>query len=200
MTGTVQNVQTAQRALGLVSDGIYGPKTALALRRAVEAGRVTIAAAPMVIIKTPEAGDDIPDAGRAKLDDVHPVLAAIISAASARCDVPFTVIEGLRSPERQRELVARGASKTTNSRHLTGHAVDLWPLDPATRRPVPSDAAFPRGSAKARAASERLWRELRIIAGAVKAVAREQGVDIEWGGDWGWDAPHVQLPRDDFPA
>jgi peptidoglycan L-alanyl-D-glutamate endopeptidase CwlK len=35
---------------------------------------------------------------------------------------------GPRTRERQAALVARGASRTINSRHLTGHAVDLVPL------------------------------------------------------------------------
>jgi len=37
----------------------------------------------------------------------------------------FRVQEGLRTGERQAELVARGASRTMRSRHLAGHAVDL---------------------------------------------------------------------------
>jgi len=114
--------------------------------------------------------------------------------------VPFTVIEGVRTAERQAELVKAGASKTTNSRHLTGHAVDLWPLDPATGKALPSDAAYPAGSRAAKQASDRLWADLRAIAGVVKAVAKDRGVNIEWGGDWGWDAPHFQLNRAAYPA
>lgn len=96
-------------------------------------------------------------------------------------------------------LLAAGASKTSNSRHLTGHAVDLWPLDPATGKPVPSDAAFAKGSNEARAASARLWSDLRKIASTMKDAAKEQGVMVEWGGDWGWDAPHFQLNRKAYP-
>ena len=115
----------------------------------------------------------------------------LIRSASLKCDVPFTVIEGLRSKERQRELVARGASKTQNSRHLTGHAVDLWPLDLETLKPLPAGN---------KAAEDRLWADLRVIAGVVKAEAARTGVMVEWGGDWGWDAPHFQLNRQAFPA
>ena len=118
------------------------------------------------------------------------ILADLIREASARCETPFTVIEGLRTAERQRQLVAAGASKTLNSRHLTGHAVDLWPLDPATGK------ALPAGTKTAEA---RLWADLRAIAAVVKAVAKERGVLIEWGGDWGWDAPHFQLNRTAYP-
>lgn len=188
-----------QRALGLVADGVLGPRFDRAIRLAVAAGRVQITAAPEIIIKPPEAEDDIPQTGRAKLSGVNPALQSIVTLASARCDVPFTSIEGLRSQARQRQLVASGASKTLNSRHLTGHAVDLWPLD-ENGKTLPSDAAFKAGSVAAREASARLWRDLRAIAAVMKAVAAERGIALEWGGDWGWDAPHFQLPRDQFPA
>ena len=136
----------------------------------------------------------------ARLDGVHPDLIKIVKRAIQITDVDFGITEGLRTKERQKELVAKGASQTMNSRHLTGHAVDLWPLDPVTGKALPSDAAFPRGSAEAKAASARLWSDLRKIAAVVKAVARDRGVLIEWGGDWGWDAPHFQLPRKAYPA
>ena len=83
---------------------------------------------------------------------------------------------------RQAQLVAAGASKTQNSRHLTGHATDLWPVDPATGKALPSDAAFKAGSAAAKAASARLWADLRVIAAMVKTIGKERGVMIEWGG------------------
>ena len=62
---------------------------------------------------------------RKKLTGVHPDLVRVVERAIEITDTDFAVIEGLRSPERQRELVAAGASKTLRSRHLTGHAVDL---------------------------------------------------------------------------
>lgn len=86
-------------------------------------------------------------------------------------------------------LVASGASKTQNSRHLTGHAADLWPLTVDGKR-------LPAGTA---AAEARLWADLRIIATHIKTAAKELGVLIEWGGDWGWDAPHFQLNRVAYP-
>jgi peptidoglycan L-alanyl-D-glutamate endopeptidase CwlK len=196
-----EHVKKVQQDLGLVDDGVRGRITDAAVLKAVDTGRVIIRPAPEpVIIKTPSAEDDIPETGRAKLAGVNPVLQAIFLQASAECDVPFTCIEGLRTAERQRQLVAAGASKTQNSRHLTGHAGDLWPLDPATGKPLPSDAAFPKGSAAAKAAAARLWADLRIIAAVVKRVAAARGVQIEWGGDWGWDAPHFQLSRAQYPA
>lgn len=174
-------------------DGIAGSGTTAALDKVLP---------PLVLISEPPAasGDNIPDAGDAKLQGVHNALVAVIRMASLKSPVPFTVTEGLRSKTRQAALVEIGASKTMASRHLTGHAADLWPLDPKTFKPLPSDAAFPRGSNEARAASAALWAALRSIAITVKAVAKEQGVQIEWGGDWGWDAPHFQLNRAAYPA
>lgn len=173
-------------------DGAAGPVTIAALDKALP---------PLVIISDPPAmGDDIPDSGDKKLVGVHNALVAVIREASLRSSVPFTVIEGLRTKARQAQLVKAGASKTSNSRHLTGHAVDLWPLDPATLKPLPSDAAFKAGSTEARHASAALWAGLRAIAVTVKEVAKERGIAMEHGVDWGWDAPHHQLNRTAYPA
>jgi len=190
-----------QRQLGFSGsdvDGRRGRKTTAAILAAADAGRLTVAA-PLVVIK-PAEPSDIPAAGVEKLRGIQNELVGVIHETATRCDIPFTVIEGLRTAARQAQLVAQGASKTSNSRHLTGHAVDLWPLDPVTGKPLPSDAAFARGSAEAKAASARLWSDLRKIAAAAKAAARDRGVQLEWGGDWGWDAPHFQLNRKAYPA
>ena len=135
-----------------------------------------------------------------RMTGIHPDLFRVVQRAIQITEVDFAITEGLRDEETQARYVAGGKSKTMNSRHLTGHAVDLWPLDPVTGKTLPSDAAFPRGSAEAKAASARLWSDLRKIAAVVKAAARDRGVLIEWGGDWGWDAPHFQLNRKAYPA
>ncbi|UXQ89160.1 M15 family metallopeptidase [Synechococcus phage MinM1] len=113
-----------------------------------------------------------------RLRGVHPDLVRVV--IRARSMEPLFVIEGLRTPERQRELVARGASRTQNSRHLTGHAVDLGPV------PLDWDdkAAF------------------RRLAGAMKRAADDEGVALVWGGDWRsfYDGPHFELDRRKYPA
>ena len=91
--------------------------------------------------------------------------------------------EGLRTRERQEQLVKAGASKTTRSRHLTGHAVDL--------------AAMIDGEIRWD------WPLYDKLAKAMKtAAAEELNVKIEWGGDWKTfkDGPHFQLPWKDYPA
>ncbi len=57
------------------------------------------------------------------LNGVHKDLIAVVCRAIRRTEVDFVVTEGLRTRERQAELVRAGASQTMNSRHLTGHAV-----------------------------------------------------------------------------
>lgn len=183
------HIKTLQSALGIVADGNRGLITTSSILKAADEGRLQVVPLPPPLINVP-AADDIPASGDARLVGVHAALADLVRAVSLQCDLPFTVIEGLRTPERQRELVAKGASKTLNSRHLTGHAVDLWPLDPATGKPLPAGT---------KATEARLWADLGIIANAMKAEAARRGVMIEWGGDWGWDGPHFQLNRKAYP-
>lgn len=113
-----------------------------------------------------------------KLEGVHPDLVAVVKRAIEITEQDFSVIEGLRSYERQRELVNKGASKTMNSRHLTGHAVDIAPY------PLSWD-----------------WQYFYPIADAMKDAAQELGIDLEWGGDWTSfkDGPHWQLSWKSYP-
>ena len=114
--------------------------------------------------------------GQRSLDNlkgVHPDLVKVVKRAIEITEQDFTVIEGTRTVARQRELVRQGASKTMNSRHLTGHAVDIAPW------PISWD-----------------WQRFYPIADAMKQAAKELDVEIEWGGDWESfkDGPHWQLP------
>lgn len=60
-----------------------------------------------------------------RLKGVHPDLVKVVERAIEITTVDFTVLEGLRDPARQKTLMESGASQTLNSRHITGHAVDL---------------------------------------------------------------------------
>lgn len=119
---------------------------------------------------------------RDNLKGVHPDLVKVIYRALEVSDQDFTVIEGLRTIERQRELVRTGFSKTMNSRHLTGHAVDVVPY------PIYAHLQYP----------DYMWDAL---AAGIKRAARETGVrGLEWGYDkWGWDKPHWQLSWKRYP-
>lgn len=199
MDQKIYDLQVALRELGYSPgplDGKNGPKTRAAAA-AFAAGSSPQGKGEIAASGQPSgaAGPSrLPAAGEAKLAGVKPTLAAVVREASARSAVPFTVIEGLRSKERQAQLVKQGASKTMNSKHLTGDAVDLWPLGPDGKN-LPSDAAFPRGSAAAKAADKALWDGLRAISKVMKDVAQERGVKLTWGGDWESfpDGPHFQL-------
>ena len=117
------------------------------------------------------------------LKGIHPDLRRVMDRALQSSPLDFIVIEGLRSEARQRQLFNQGASRTLNSRHLTGHAVDLLPIGPNGR------AAFD-------------WPLYHKLAPAVKAAAEAEGVKITWGGDWKSfkDGPHFELDRDAYPA
>ena len=112
---------------------------------------------------------------------VHPDLVKVVRRALEISKVDFAVIEGLRSHARQLELVRSGASQTMNSRHLTGHAVDLAP--------------FIAGQIRWD------WPPFHEIAKAVKQAAKELDVAIVWGGDWKTfkDGPHFELDRRKYP-
>jgi len=117
-----------------------------------------------------------------RLAGVHPDLAKIVWLAAERADRPFKVLEGKRTLARQRELVAKGASQTMNSRHLTGHAVDIAPLDDGQ--------------------VSWAWPLYYPLAKTVKKAAADLRVPIEWGGDWRKfkDGPHWQLPWKAYSA
>lgn len=178
-------------------DGVAGPMTVRTLDAVLPA---LVAISPPPPQEETGASSKLGAQAETRLKGVDNVLANLVREAATLSVVPFTVTEGLRTKERQAQLVKAGASKTQNSRHLTGHAVDLWPLDPKTMKPLPSDAAFKRGSPEARKASNDLWAGLRAISIVMKELAKKHGVQLEWGGDWGWDAPHFQLNRAAYPA
>ena len=118
---------------------------------------------------------------RARLKGLHPDLIAVVEAAIRRTEVDFMVTEGLRDPVRQVALVKAGASRTLNSRHLTGHAVDV--------------AALVEGRVRWD------WPLYERIAEAFKAAARDLRIPLTWGGDWSRlrDGPHFELDRRAYP-
>ena len=117
----------------------------------------------------------------ARLQDVHPDLVRVVRRAAAMSSLDFTVLEGLRTLVRQKQLLAQGATRTLNSRHLTGHAVDLAPMIGGT---VSWD-----------------WPLYHRLAKIVKAAAEHEDVPITWGGDWEnfKDGPHWELPWKQYP-
>lgn len=115
------------------------------------------------------------------LEGVHPDLKKVMMEAIEDSPIDFMILEGLRTLSRQQELVRMGASKTMNSRHLTGHAVDIAPLLNGVIR-------FD-------------WPLYYRLAPVIKDVAVSLKVSIVWGGDWRTfkDGPHFELDRKKYP-
>ena len=116
------------------------------------------------------------------LKGIHPDLRRVMDRALQESPLDFVVIEGLRTKERQKQLVDSGASKTMASRHITGHAVDIMPID---------ISGTPRFD----------WNLYRKIAPAIKNAAKVEQVPITWGGDWKSfpDGPHWELSSKAYP-
>lgn len=116
-----------------------------------------------------------------RMQRVHPDLVKVVMLAIELTEVDFGVTEGVRTIERQRELYAKGASKTMNSRHLTGHAVDLVAY-------IGSEVRWD-------------WPLYHKIADAMKRAANSLGVPIIAGADWKKfpDGPHFELDRKFYP-
>lgn len=121
------------------------------------------------------------------LKGVHSDLVKVVRRALEISELDFTVIEGVRTKERQAQLFKQGATKTMNSRHLTGHAVDIvpYPLD---------------------------WNDLEKFGKLAKAMfqaSKELKIPIRWGGDWNrngrsddekfYDGPHFELLKAVYP-
>lgn len=126
-----------------------------------------------------------------KLAGVHIDLCRVVLRAGTF--VSFRIIEGVRTPERQRQLFAAGKSKTLNSRHITGHAVDIVPV-------VDGHISWD-------------WKHFFPIAHVMGECARDMNIPLEWGGSWKRadspdylklsktfpDGAHFQLPWKEYP-
>jgi len=112
-----------------------------------------------------------------RMRGVDPDLVAIVHRAIELTPIDFMVTEGLRTRERQKQLVAAGASRTMNSRHIIGQAIDFAAI-------VDGDVRWD-------------WPLYAKIAPAFKQAAKELGHRITWGGDWPRfrDGPHIQIEK-----
>jgi len=106
-----------------------------------------------------------------KLDGVHPELVKVVKKAITLTKVDFGVTQGLRTLEQQKALLKSGATQTMNSKHLTGHAVDLVAY-------IGSDVSW----------------QLNVyddLADAMKEAAIELKVPVRWGA--AWTVPDIRL-------
>ena len=114
----------------------------------------------------------------ARLKGVDETLVNVVKRAIEISEVDFTVLEGVRTLERQRELYAQGRTApgkivtwTMKSRHIEGKAVDLvpYPLD---------------------------WNDLEKfnkIKDAMFQAAKELDVNLRWGADWDGDENYREM-------
>lgn len=103
---------------------------------------------------------------KARLAAIDPTLAELMTAVEAQHPDAFEISEGMRTRDRQAQMVAEGKSQTMNSKHLGGNAVDIA-------------IAGPDGKPN--------WNfeDYRPLADTAKAVAAQMGIpDFVWGGDW----------------
>lgn len=121
---------------------------------------------------------------------IHPDMRRVLDRALKDSPIDFVVIEGLRTKERQKQLVAAGASTTMNSRHITGHAVDICPLlDLDKDGKIETEEMFS-------------WPLMAKLNAHIAAAAAAEKVPLTWGGLWKSfpDAPHYELDRSVYPA
>ena len=100
-----------------------------------------------------------------KLETCHPDLQKLFGKVLESGLFDLTVVEGVRTLERQKQLVAEGKSKTLNSKHLDGSAVDV--------------AIYKNGKID--------WDDSKayyVLAGIVYTLAKQEGISVRWGGNW----------------
>tara|TARA_B100002019_G_scaffold292644_1_gene316497 strand:+ start:2298 stop:2678 length:381 start_codon:yes stop_codon:yes gene_type:complete len=111
---------------------------------------------------------------KARLKGVDPKLVNVLNELIKIMDV--TIIEGLRSAERQQELLEKGATKVKYSKHMEGKAVDL--------APYPID-----------------WEDrdrFHYMGGMIRGIAKQLNVNVRWGGDWDGDGETKDNGFDDL--
>ena len=111
---------------------------------------------------------------RERLKGVDSRLVNILNELVKIMDV--TIIEGLRTKERQEELVSQGKSQTKFSKHIEGRAVDL--------APYPVD-----------------WEDrerFHYMGGMIRGIVKQMGVNVRWGGDWDSDGEIKDNKFDDL--
>jgi len=109
-----------------------------------------------------------------RLKGVNSKLINILNELIKIMDV--TIIEGVRSQERQNKLVSEGASKTKYSKHIEGKAVDLAP--------------YPIN-----------WEDrerFHYMGGMLRGIAKQLNTNIRWGGDWDSDGEIADNSFDDL--
>lgn len=92
----------------------------------------------------------------------------VVRAAEIYAPQKFIVLEGLRSKERQAELLKQKKTRTLNSQHIVGRAVDTAPL---TGKLIDWEN----------------WDKFQDVATCMMDAAKEFNIPLQWGADWDMD-------------
>lgn len=164
-----------------------------------------------IILTTENIGGDanskkkyvLSDASIEKMKGVHPKLIELMKKAIGDSPYDFKIIQGLRTAEYQNSLYQQGRTKpgkivtkldgyNKKSNHQAkadgyGHAVDI-----AVCGQYDQNGNYVKYTTDAEMFDN---KKLVEISRHVKAVAKEMGLDIVWGGDWKtlYDTPHYEL-------
>lgn len=165
----------------------------------------------IIILTTETLGGDnatmkkygLSDASIEKMKGVHPKLIELMKKAIGDSPYDFKIIQGLRTAEYQNSLYQQGRTKpgkivtkldgyNRKSNHQAkadgyGHAVDI-----AVCGHYDQNGGYVKYMTDAEMFDN---KKLVEISRHVKAVAKEMGMEIVWGGDWKtlYDTPHYEL-------
>lgn len=132
-------------------------------------------------------------ASRTKLSAAHPDLIEVVERAILLTTVDFSVHECARTLARQRTLLASGASRTLNSRHIP-----KLPADPqASRNWVDPSKSVSHAVDLVPYVNGKLrwdWPLCFAVATAMRSASIELGIHVTWGGVW--DRILLQTPPD----
>ena len=119
----------------------------------------------------------MPKFGKRSKERLRGVDARLVSVLNELVKImDVTIIEGLRSEQRQEKLLKEGSTKTKFSKHITGKAVAL--------APYPID-----------------WNDrdrFHYMGGMIRGIAKQLNVPVRWGGDWDSDGETKDNRFDDL--
>ena len=119
----------------------------------------------------------MPKFGKRSKERLRGIDARLVSVLNELVKImDVTIIEGLRSEQRQEKLLKEGSTKTKFSKHITGKAVDL--------APYPID-----------------WNDrdrFHYMGGMIRGIAKQLNVNVRWGGDWDSDGETKDNRFDDL--
>lgn len=164
-----------------------------------------------IILTTENIGGDaetkkkyvLSDASIEKMKGVHPKLIELMKKAIGDSPYDFKIVQGLRTAEYQNSLYQQGRTRpgkivtkldgyNRKSNHQAkadgyGHAVDI-----AVCGYYDQNGNYVKYTTDTEMFDN---KKLVEISRHVKAVAKEMGLEIVWGGDWKtlYDTPHYEL-------